>query len=89
MMTMGVDYAHGLDQCVCCTMRRDAAGVMSVVDVRRIVRRTVGARRARKLRRKGVLCHRVAPTCTGKARYAYYADQAAIGRIARAWLGPL
>lgn len=89
MMMAAIDPAGAADQCVCCTMERDADGVMTVVDVRQIVRRTVSARRARKLRRRGVPCERVGSTVTGKARYAYYAHQAAMSRIMRAWLGPL
>lgn len=38
------------------------------------VMRTVGARRARVWRQRGVLLTRLAPTSTGKARYGYWRD---------------
>lgn len=88
-MLIGVDFgaAEG-DVCICCLVARDAAGMLVVGGVRRIRRREVSARRARALRRRGLRCHRIGSTSTGKARYVYFSSDYQSVQ-ARSWLDRL
>ncbi|MET3135542.1 transcriptional regulator of acetoin/glycerol metabolism [Oxalobacteraceae bacterium GrIS 1.11] len=69
---MTVDAGDG---CTCCVVRKNGTGRMwvdGIVDVQRIVRREVGARRARALRQRGRRCCYAGDTATGKARYVHF-----------------
>lgn len=70
MEIIGVDFG-GKDRTAYCRVL-NADGILIVVDSGEMRQREVSARRARKLRKRGVRCVYTHSTCNGKSRYAWW-----------------
>jgi hypothetical protein len=70
MEVIGIDYG-GKDRTVYCTVS-NAGGALTVIDAGEMRQREVNARRARKLRKRGVRCVYSHSTCNGKSRYTWW-----------------
>jgi hypothetical protein len=70
MEVIGIDCG-GKDRAAYCKVS-NAGGVLTVLDAGEMRQREVGARRASKLRKRGVRCVYAYSTCNGKSRYTWW-----------------
>ena len=70
MEVIGIDHG-GKDRMAYCRVS-NAGGVLTVIDAGEMRQRQVNARRASKLRKRGVRCVYSHSTCNGKSRYTWW-----------------